>query len=148
MPQAKNLKSEMNRPARTTKGRLVGVNQIMAQTLPPALEQELQKFDTMRRNLETLQMLVQSMQQEISETKATLDELRKQPDDVVTYKGVGQVMFRADKPKLVEELDDRAKTLEMGLASRKKQLESLSEKLKELQSKIQIELSKHNLQLQ
>ncbi|MHA1959077.1 MAG: prefoldin subunit beta [Candidatus Thorarchaeota archaeon] len=120
----------------------------MAQTLPPALEQELQKFDTMRRNLETLQMLVQSMQQEISETNATLDELRKQPDDVVTYKGVGQVMFRADKPKLVEELDDRAKTLEMGLASRKKQLESLSEKLKELQSKIQIELSKHNLQLQ
>ena len=78
----------------------------MAQTLPPAIEQELQKFDSMRKNFETLQMMSQTMQQEIAEVKSTLDELRKQPDDVVTYKTVGQVMFRVEKPGLVEELDD------------------------------------------
>lgn len=120
----------------------------MAQTIPPALEQELQKFDTMRRNHETLMAMTQTMQQEIAEVKATLDELRKQPDDVVTYKSVGQVMFKVEKPKLVEDLEDRGKTLDMRLASTKKQLETLSEKLQELQNKIQIELSKHNLRLQ
>ena len=52
----------------------------MAQTIPPALEQELQKFDTMRRNLETLQTMAQTMQSELSETKATLEELKKQPE--------------------------------------------------------------------
>jgi prefoldin beta subunit len=120
----------------------------MAQTLPPALEQELQKFDTMRRNHETLSVMVQTMQTEITEVNATLEELRKQPDDVITYRTVGQVMFRVDKPKTIEELEDRKKTLEMRLASTNKQLQTLSEKLKELQSKIEIELSKRNLRLQ
>ncbi len=120
----------------------------MAQTIPPALEQELQKFDTMRRNYETLQAMLQTMQSELSETRATLDELKKQPDDVTTYKTVGQVMFRIDKAKVVEELTDREKTLEMRIASTTRQIQTLAEKLKELQDKLQVELSKHNLRLQ
>lgn len=120
----------------------------MAQNIPPALEQELQKFDTMRKNHETLTAMVQALQTELSEINATLEELKKQPDDVVTYKAVGQVMFKVDKPDLTEQLDDRQKTLEMRLASNKKQLDTLTEKLQELQNKIQIELSKQNLRLQ
>ena len=120
----------------------------MAQAIPPALEQELQKFDTMRKNLETLQSMAQTMQSELVETKATLDQLREQPDDTPTYKAVGQVMFKVEKPKLVEDLEDREKTLDMRLASTKKQIETLSEKLTELQNKLQVELSKHNLRLQ
>jgi prefoldin beta subunit len=120
----------------------------MAQKIPPALEQELQKFDTMRRNHETLTAMSQALQSELSEVKATLEELKKQADDVVTYKAVGQVMFKVEKPALVDELDDKQKTLEMRLASTKKQLDTLTEKLQELQNKIQLELSKQNLRLQ
>jgi len=120
----------------------------MAQRIPPALEQELQKFDSMRRNHETLLAMSQTMQSELGEVKATLEELRNQADDVVTYKTVGQVMFRMDKPKLVEELDDKEKTLEMRLASTKKQVQKLAEQLKELQTKIEIELSKRDLKVQ
>ena len=119
----------------------------MAQTLPPALEQELQKFDSMRRNFETLQMMSQTMQQEIAEVKTTLEELRKQPDDVVTYKTVGQVMFRVEKPGLVEDLDDRETTLKMRIESTSKQIQTMSGKLKELQEKLQTDLQKHNLRL-
>ena len=120
----------------------------MAQTIPPALEQELQKFDTMRRNYESMQAVIQTMQSELNETKATLEELKKQPDDVVTYKTVGQVMFRIEKSKIVDELTDREKTLEMRIASTTRQMQTMAEKLKELQDKLQIELSKHNLRLQ
>ncbi len=120
----------------------------MAQALPPSLEQELQKFENLRRTHESLQMMIQTMQQNLNEVRATLEELRKQPDDVVTYKTVGQVMFRVDKVQIVEELEDREKTLEISLASKKKQLDTLTEKLKEQQSKIQIELSKHNIRVQ
>jgi prefoldin beta subunit len=120
----------------------------MAQKIPPALEQELQKFDTMRRNHETLTAMSQALQSELGEVKSTLEELKKQADDVVTYKAVGQVMFRVEKPALVDELDDKQKTLEMRLASTKKQLDTLTEKLQELQNKIQLELSKQNLRLQ
>ena len=119
----------------------------MAQTLPPALEAELQKFDTMRRNFEAYQGRLQALQQELSEVKATLEELKKQPDEVTTYKGVGQIMFKVEKPKLVEELADRETTLEMRSKSTQSQLESMSEKLKELQEKLQGELSKQGMRL-
>ena len=120
----------------------------MSQNIPPALEAELQKFDTMRRNHETLSAMSQALQTELAEVKGTLDELNKQPDETVTYKAVGQVMFRVDKKELSTDLDDKQKTLEMRLASTKKQLDGLTEKLQELQNKIQIELSKQNLRLQ
>jgi prefoldin beta subunit len=121
---------------------------IMAQNIPPALEQELQKFDTMRRNHETLTAMSQTLQAELTEVKGTLEELKKQSDDTVTYKAVGQVMFKVEKPAVEEELEDRQKTIEMRLASSSKQTEKLAEQLKELQSKIEIELSKRNLRLQ
>ena len=120
----------------------------MAQNVPPALEQEIQKFDTMRKNYETLSAIVQNSQVELSEINATLEELKKQPDDVVTYKTVGQVMFKVEKSALVEDLDDKRQRIELRLASNKKQLETLTGKLQELQNKIQIELSKQNLRLQ
>ncbi len=120
----------------------------MAQNIPPALEAELQKFDTMRRNHETLAAMTQGLQTEMSEVTGTLQELKKQADDTVTYKAVGQVMFKVDKPTIEADLDDRQKTLEMRLASTKKQLDGLTEKLQELQTKIQLDLSKQNLRLQ
>ena len=120
----------------------------MAQNIPPALEAELQKFDTMRRNHETLTAMTQALQTELTEVTGTLEELKKHSDDTVTYKAVGQVMFKVEKPAITTELEDRQKTLEMRLASTKKQLDSLTEKLQELQNKIQMELSKQNLRLQ
>ncbi len=120
----------------------------MAQAIPPALQQELQKFDVLRSQLETLQRIVQQLQQDLSETSVTLEELRKQPEGIVTYKSVGQLMFRVEKAQIEEDLDERHKTLEITLASSKKKLESVTEKLKALQEKIQVELGKHNLRLQ
>ena len=120
----------------------------MAQTIPPALEEEIKKFDSLRRNHETLLSMIQSMQSELVEVKNTIEELKKQSDDTVTYKSVGSLMFNVEKSKIQEELDDRQKTLEMYLASRTKQAQELGEKLKEIQTKIQTELGKQNLRLQ
>jgi chaperonin cofactor prefoldin len=86
----------------------------MAQTLPPALEQDLRKFDTMQRNYETMAAQSQTWQMELNQVKATLEEV----------------------------------VLEKTLNSMKKKVESLAASLKELQEKIQLELSKHNLRLQ
>ncbi|MGV9170465.1 MAG: prefoldin subunit beta, partial [Promethearchaeia archaeon] len=101
----------------------------MAQTLPPQLEDKLRKFENMRKNHETLQAMVQQLQAQLNETEATLDELKDQPDDTVTYKNVGQVMFRVDKAEIVDELSDKQETLSMKLKSTKKQRDTLQEKI-------------------
>ena len=120
----------------------------MAQTLPPALEQDLRKFDTMQRNYEMMAAKLQTWQMELNQVKVTLEELNKQPDDVVTYKSVGQILFKVDKPSTAKDLADREEVLEKTLKSMKKKVESLAASLKELQEKIQLELSKQNLRLQ
>ncbi len=120
----------------------------MAQNIPPALEQELQKFETMRRKHETLTAMSQTLKAELTEVKGTLEELKKQPDDTVTYKAVGQVMFKVEKPSIVEELEDREKTVELRLASATKQTGKLADQLKEFQTKIELEFSKRDLRLQ
>ena len=112
------------------------------------MEKDLRKYENLRRQQEAFTNMVETYKERVTQLNETLENLSKQPDDTVTYKAVGQVMFKVDKPALSTDLDDRQKTLEMRLASTKKQVESLTEKLTELQNKIQMELSKQNLRLQ
>ena len=120
----------------------------MAQNIPPALEAEIQKYDTLRRRHESDSVMLQAINTDLLDVKATLEELKKQSDDAVTYKAVGQVMFRVEKPALVGELDDKQRTLELRKKKVEKSIQELSQELTELQSKIQLELSKRNLRLQ
>lgn len=119
----------------------------MAQSIPPALQDDLRRFENLRQQHETLVAYKQTIQNELVELRATLEELRKQPEDIVTYKSVGQVMFRVDKTKLVEELDDREKTLQMKSESTNSQIEKLTKKLSDLEAKIKIEIAKREPKL-
>ncbi|MHA2084265.1 MAG: hypothetical protein ACXABD_10955 [Candidatus Thorarchaeota archaeon] len=60
----------------------------MAQRIPPALEEEIRKLDNMQRQYQSFQVMAQTLQNELNEVKATLEELRKESDDTVTYKTV------------------------------------------------------------
>ncbi|TFG09652.1 hypothetical protein EU538_04380 [Candidatus Thorarchaeota archaeon] len=121
---------------------------IMAQQIPPGLEEKIKRYENLRRKHEALQVMVQRLQSELNELEATLEELAKQPDDAVTYKTVGQVMFRVDKKKLVEEMNGRKGTVKESVDNYGSRLESTTEQLQELQSNIQIELGAQNLKVQ
>lgn len=118
----------------------------MAQQIPPELQQELMKFDNLRRQHEALQVALQQMKAELTELTGTLEELSKLPDDTVTYRIVGQVMFRVDKPKLVEDLEDKKRTTELGISSYTKRAEGLAETIRELSAKLQAEFAKYGIQ--
>lgn len=120
----------------------------MAQQIPPGLEEKIKRYENLRRKHEALQVMVQRLQSELNELEATLEELAKQPDDAVTYKTVGQVMFRVDKKKLVEEMNGRKGTVKESVDNYGSRLESTTEQLQELQSNIQIELGAQNLKVQ
>ncbi|MFW9805594.1 MAG: prefoldin subunit [Candidatus Thorarchaeota archaeon] len=120
----------------------------MAQNIPPELEKDLRKYDNLRRQQEAFANMVETYKERVKQIKETLDNLKKQPDDVVTYKAVGQVMFRVEKPSMVEELEADAKGLERSIEQAEKKLETLTPELTELQNSIQLELSKRNLRLQ
>jgi chaperonin cofactor prefoldin len=64
------------------------------------------------------------------------------------FNNYGSDITPRNKPSTVKELADREEVLEKTLNSMNKKVESLAASLKELQEKIQLELSKHNLRLQ
>jgi len=120
----------------------------MAQQITPELENKIREWQNIRQQVEVFRNQLAVRQQELNEIQLTLEELKKHPDDVTTYKAVGNVMFQVDKANITSDLEDRKVTLESLIKSVRTKLEKQEAKDKELENQIQIELSKRNLTLQ
>jgi prefoldin beta subunit len=120
----------------------------MAQQIPPEIEHEIMKLENMRRQFEQLMAAIQTRQSELRESEVTLEELKKHPDDAVTYKSVGQIMFQVDKAQLQEDLTSRVSDLKIWLEAKTKGAEKDRKEIEELTKKIQLEISTRNLKVQ
>jgi chaperonin cofactor prefoldin len=120
----------------------------MAERLPATLEQDYERYRKMVEEHENWLATARLWDAQISELKRTLEELSKRPDDTVTYKAVGQVMFKVEKPKIVEEMESEKQDKERSLTVLTRKLETQATKIKDLHDKLQVELGKHNLRLQ
>jgi prefoldin beta subunit len=76
----------------------------------------------------------------IRETEAALKELEKSADDAVIYKGVGELLFKAEKPKLVEELKERKDMMDIRLKTMAKQEERIQGRFTQLQEQLKMSL--------
>ncbi len=120
----------------------------MAQQITPELEDKIRKWQNIRQQLELFSNQLAVRQQELNEIEMTLEEMKKHPDDVTTYKAVGSVMFKVDKAKLSADLSDKKEMLGASITKMKGRLEEYKKQDQELESQIQIELSQRNLTLQ
>jgi prefoldin beta subunit len=124
------------------------VDRTMAQTLPPALQDKIRKYENQLRTYEAFKTQTLMTQQELNEVSMTLTELKKFPEDGPTYKAVGSVMFLVDKKKLLADLEEREGDLKRFSETTSRKVEELEKKLTELKNELEIELGKHNLKLQ
>lgn len=76
----------------------------------------------------------------IRETEAALKELEKSSDDAVVYKGVGELLFRADRSKLMEELKERKDMMDLRLKTMAKQEERIQGRFTQLQEQLKLTL--------
>ncbi|HHF56706.1 MAG TPA: prefoldin subunit beta [Thermoplasmatales archaeon] len=105
--------------------------------LPPQVQNQLRQLQQFQQQLEiTVQQRLQ-IDVRLRETENALEELNKLEENAPVYKSVGNLIIKADKEKLIKELQEEKETLEV----RKKTLESqeskLKEKIEELQKKLQ-----------
>lgn len=76
----------------------------------------------------------------IRETEAALKELEKSSDDAVVYKSVGELLFRADRSKLMEELKERKDMMDLRLKTMAKQEERIQGRFTQLQEQLKLTL--------
>jgi prefoldin beta subunit len=97
-------------------------------------QEKLQKMQFLEQNLQAVYMQKQTFQMEISETLSALGELEKTEEAV--YKIVGQLMIKADKQKMIEELKEKETLLKTRADSLQKQEEQLSNEVKKLRDEL------------
>ncbi len=83
----------------------------------------------------------QQVELELSETNQASTEVEKLTDDAVIYKATGSLMIKAEKTKIITELAERKDLLNTRVTILGKQEERVRSQLKELQTKLQQDLS-------
>ncbi len=99
-------------------------------------ENKLQEMQILEQRLQNSILQKQAFQMELAETNSALKEIEKSGDEV--FKIIGQLMIKAQKSKIQEELLSKQKILEIRIKTFEKQENSLEEQV----DKIRDELTK------
>jgi prefoldin beta subunit len=109
--------------------------------LPPQVQERLLRLQQLQQTLQSIMAQKQQVELELSETNQASTEVEKLADDAVIYKATGSLMIKAEKTKIITELAERKDLLNTRVTILGKQEERVRSQLKELQTKLQQDLS-------
>ena len=106
------------------------------QEVPPWLKEQLERYEQLQQNLQSVLVQKQQVDLEIIEISKALEELNKSADDVKVYKSAGTVMVSSNKADVVKELTESRDLSNTKITVLNKQEERLKASLKEVQEKL------------
>ncbi len=109
--------------------------------LPPQVQERLLRLQQLQQTLQSVLSQKQQVELELTEIEQALSELQKAAEDAVIYKAAGSLLIRTDKAKVTADLNERKELLNMRASVLGKQEERLRSQMKELQAKLQQDLS-------
>ena len=108
------------------------------------LQEQLAKFEQLRKTLETIPIQKQQIDLQIFEIDKALEELNKINENTTVYKSAGTIMIKANKDSLIKELTEAKDLGNSQLILLKKQETRIIENIKELEIKIKQFTNKSN----
>jgi prefoldin beta subunit len=93
---------------------------------------KIQEMQILEQNLQNLFLQKQAFQMELSETESALKEIENAKDEV--FKIIGQLMIKTEKSKMIDELSNKKKLLELRMKTFEKQEKALIEKIEDTRS--------------
>ncbi|MDH5268234.1 MAG: prefoldin subunit beta [Candidatus Bathyarchaeota archaeon] len=108
--------------------------------LPPQVQQRLLRLQQLQQTLQAVLMQKQQLELELTEVEQALSELEKLTDSATIYKSIGSLLVKAEKGKVITELNERKDLLNMRINVLGKQEERLRTQVKDLQTKLQRDL--------
>lgn len=109
--------------------------------LPPQVQERLLRLQQLQQTLQTILTQKQQVELELTEIEQALSELQKIKDDTTIYKAIGSLLVKAEKTKVTTDLNERKELLNVRAQVLAKQEERLRGQLKDLQTKLQKDLS-------
>jgi len=108
----------------------------MSGELPPQVQNQLAQLQQLQQQAQAVMAQKGQIEGLNRETDAAIKELEKTPDDTVIYKSVGEILIKAEKAKLVEELKERKDMMDLRLKTMAKQEERIQSRFTQLQEQI------------
>ena len=106
------------------------------QEVPPWLKEQLERYEQLQQNLQSVLVQKQQIDLEIIETDRALAELNKSTDDVKVYKSAGTVMISSNKADVIKDLTESKNLSNTKITVLNKQEERLKVSIKEVQEKL------------
>ena len=112
----------------------------MSGELPPQVQNQLAQLQQLQQQAQAVMTQKGQIEALTREIDAALKELEKSSDDAIIYKSVGELLFRAEKGKLVEELKERKDMMDLRLKTMAKQEERIQSRFTQLQEQLKLSL--------
>ena len=109
--------------------------------LPPQIQERLLRLQQLQQTLQSVLAQKQQVEIELTEIEQALSELQKMTDDAVIYKAIGSLLVKAEKTKITADLNERKELLNTRATVLGKQEQRLRPQIKDLQTKLQQDLS-------
>jgi len=109
--------------------------------LPPNVQERLLRLQQLQQTMQSIMAQKQQVEMEKVEVEQTIAELSTTVDDAVIYKTAGSLLIKSEKAKVNEDLNERKSLLETRSTVIARQEERVKAQVKELQTKLQEDLS-------
>ena len=108
----------------------------MSGELPPQIQNQLAQLQQLQQQAQAVITQKAQIEALIRETDAALKELDKSSDDSIIYKSVGELLFKAERPKLIEDLKEKKDMMDLRLKTMSKQEERIQSRFTQLQDQL------------
>jgi len=109
--------------------------------LPPQVQERLLRLQQLQQTLQSVLGQKQQVELEQMEINQALEELQKLTDEAVIYKATGSLLIKSDRTKVMSDLNERKELLSTRVTVLGKQEERLRVQVKDVQTKLQQDLS-------
>jgi len=109
--------------------------------LPPQVQERLLRLQQVQQTLQSVVTQKQQLELELTETEQALNELEKLDENATIYKSIGSLLVKAEKGKVTTDLTERKELLNTRISVLGKQEERLRTQAKDLQARLQKDLS-------
>ena len=105
--------------------------------IPDDVQQQLEQFEQLRRQAQTLAQQQSQVEMAVRETERTLEELDEVAADTPLYRASGAIMVRVDDlKKLKSDLKEEQERHELRTKTLKTQIDKLNTQLQEMQTRL------------
>jgi prefoldin beta subunit len=105
--------------------------------IPPEAQQLIIQFQSLQQTLQAVMVQKENSNIEKAEVENALDELSKTKDSTEVFKIAGPILIKVSKKDIEKELTEKKETIEVRLKNLENQEAKLTERLRDIQKKLQ-----------